>query len=407
MSAMTRAPCGHAAKQCGDGRLFQRVAALFKGAVRELIVPNEQRVPFLDGLRALAVLLVINNHIGGAFAAVHGSNFYTRCPFTKDGWFGVDLFFVLSGYFIGSQLWRELDRTGTISIGNFIIRRGLRIWPLYIFVFIAVSILRSPAYLAAREHGWSDLVFLTNYLPYGIVIGSWSLCSEEHFYILAPLTLFLVGKRSMRSYRWGLNGLLIVEVIVRGVTYAVRSGGIFVRDPQAFRDIYYPFHTHCDGLIAGLILATLTADGSFRMPSWARPWLFVIAGLFAAACAIVVQREILYFFGFAMLFASLVWFGLKSAPQMFSSHVFYVLSRLSFGMYLNHEYMGNWVVTKVTSALGLLHLGAIGATATSFVILTALSMGLSAVTFCLVEHPFLVLRTAILRRRAIPHLVAH
>jgi len=396
-----------AAKHHGGPRAIQRIAGLFHGAVQELKVPTERRVPFLDGLRAIAVLLVVNGHLGEAFSTAHGSNFYTRFPVTLDGWFGVDLFFVLSGYFIGSQLWRELDRTGTISIGNFIIRRGLRIWPLYVFMFLAVSVFGSHEYLVLREHGWSDLVFLTNYLPYGIVMGSWSLCSEEHFYIVTPLLLFLIGKRSLRSYRWGLIGLLVAEVIVRGATYAHFSGGIFVRDTHAFRHIYYPFHTHCDGLIAGLILANATVDKSFRMPGWAKPWLLVVVGLFAAACSVVVNREILYFFGFAMLFASLAWFGIKSAPQFFRSHVFYVLSRLSFGMYLNHEYMSDWVVTKPVQALGLLHLGAVGASAVSFAILTVLSMGLSAVTFCLVEHPFLVWRTAILQRRATPHLVAH
>jgi len=110
-----------------DSPLPSRVIQLFSGSLAELWSPPSNQISFLDGLRSIAILLVINLHFSAEFSSIHGDNFYSRLPFVINGWVGVDLFFVLSGFFIGGQLWKELQRSGTISIGRFILRRGLRI----------------------------------------------------------------------------------------------------------------------------------------------------------------------------------------------------------------------------------------------------------------------------------------
>ena len=207
-----------------------RLRGLFRGGLQELAQPGERRVPFLDGLRAIAVLLVINDHVASGFEQQYGGNRYTRFPLTANGWIGVDLFFVLSGFFIGSQLWKELRRTGTISLRNFVWRRGMRIWPLYFFTF-AVVFLLSPTNAAAKQFGWSDLVFLTNYLNHGIVLGGWSLSSEEQFYLLTPVLLLLCAKRSLRWFRWALAGLFVLEIVVRVVLYVHFFGSLLREEP--------------------------------------------------------------------------------------------------------------------------------------------------------------------------------
>src|SRR5262249_38367589 len=90
------------------------------------------QVPALDALRTCAVLIVLCAHLTVAYLK-HGGidSWLARFPLVKNGGLGVDLFFVLSGYFIGKQLWRELARTGTIHFSRFVFRRGLRIWPLF------------------------------------------------------------------------------------------------------------------------------------------------------------------------------------------------------------------------------------------------------------------------------------
>lgn len=388
-------------------RSFARVAGLFRGGWRELAYPTERRVPFLDGLRAFAVLMVVFAHSGSEFVRQRGANSFSSSWIERQGgWLGVDLFFVLSGYFIGSQLWRELSNTGTISIRWFMVRRGLRIWPLYFFVFLAVTLLL-PGDAAAKQHGWTDLVFITNYTNHGIVAGSWSLCSEEQFYLLAPLALALIGRRSMRSYRWGLAVTLVVVLVVRALTFVALTGHFFGKNPAAFAKLYYPFHTHCDGLIAGLLLANLVASKKVVSGLLARPALLILATAVFCAVTTVIQGDIFPFTSLALFFSAIVWWGVQTKTRLFGQHIFYLLSRLSFGMYLNHEYMEHWVIQRVLPAVGGLRLPPGGASFFAGLILTVFSILLSTATFCLVEHPFLMLRTALLRWKADAHLVAH
>ena len=385
-------------------RKLHRFAGLFSGGWHELTHATERRVPFLDGLRAFAVLLVVNQHISAAFARDVAPNRYSSFTLMRNGWIGVDLFFVLSGYFIGSQLWKELGRSGTISIKQFMLRRGLRIWPLYFFVFAAVFVL-IPGAAAAKQYGWTDLVFITNYTNHGIVSGSWSLCSEEQFYLLAPMALLLIGPRSMRGYRWGLAALLVVVLVVRAATFMVLSGHFFAKDADAFRALYYPFHTHCDGLIAGLLVANLAVSGAQLPGILKRPGVVVLLSLIFLAGTAALQADVFPFTGLAVFFASLVWWGLQSKTELLGQHIFYLLSRLSYGMYLNHEYMQHWVVRHMQT-LGVVRMGNATAAACGFAVLAILSMAVSAASFCLIEHPFLMVRTALLRR-SVPHLTAH
>ena len=351
------------------------------------------------------MLLVINQHMAQRFALRYGGNGYTGFGLTRNGWMGVDLFFVLSGFFIGSQLWRELGKTGGISLGKFMVRRGLRIWPLYLFIFATVFV-SSPAAAAAKEYGWTDLLFVTNYVNHGIVDGSWSLCSEEQFYLLAPLALLLIGPRSMRGYRWGLAALLGLVLVARAITFHAWTLHFLGKDPLAFAHLYYPFHTHCDGLIAGLVVANLASAHERVTGLLARSGLLVLLCGVLLGAVMALRSDILPFTGLAIFFASLVWWGIQSGTRLFEQHIFYLLSRLSFGMYLNHEYMQGWMVRRLEPLLQDAHVPAAAAAALGFIALAGASMGVAAVTFCLVEHPFLMLRTALLRK-AVPPLTAH
>jgi peptidoglycan/LPS O-acetylase OafA/YrhL len=385
-------------------RLIRRVVGLFHGGLQELGSPKERRNPYLDGLRAIAVLLVINGHVADAIRHNLGGNRYTEFTLVDNGWIGVDLFFVLSGYFIGGQLWRELDKTGAIAFGKFVIRRGLRIWPLYFFVFAAIALFWHQQ-LIDKHYGWSDLVFLTNYLPYGIVLGGWSLCSEEQFYLLTPLLLLLFGRQTLRRYTIGLLAIFVLEYLVRAATYYVHAGHhLFVRSPAAFEVIYYRFHTHCDGLIAGLFVANLTGRRALKTPA-RHPWIFVLLGAVFLVAAKRIQPETLDFTGLAVFFGALVWWGTQRNIRLFDSLIFYWLSRLSFGMYLLHPYLISPIVRHISPAIAA-RIGGEGSAFVSFGVLSLAAALISVLTFCLVEHPFLVLRTALLRRTSTPSLVA-
>ncbi|MDW5267491.1 MULTISPECIES: acyltransferase [Acidobacteriaceae] len=372
-------------------------SSLFAGAFDQFRHRPSSQIPFLDGLRTIAILLVINGHFSTSFTSRYGENFYSRMSFVANGWIGVDLFFVLSGFFIGGQLWRELWKEGTISIRQFMLRRGLRIWPLYFFTFLCVLVFYWHN-AAAKEYGWADLVFLANYFNYGIVLGGWSLSTEEQFYILTPLLLYLFARRrDPKTVRIWLWAILLFIPLMRAAIWIHHTGNFFTHDPALFATIYYKFHTHCDGLIMGLIISNLWVSRSTKVVNkfW-RSSLLVLVGFILLLALRHIQHEVLNFTGLAFFFGSLVWFGLNSGTTLFRSRFFYWISRLSFGMYLNHPYLQGPVFHYVLPRLGFFPIASVASQLLGMSILVVLSAAVAFFTFCLVEHPFLNLRTRLL-----------
>jgi peptidoglycan/LPS O-acetylase OafA/YrhL len=390
------------ASPAGSRSLFDRFV---RAPLHELLNPPKEQIPALDALRTCAVLFVIFQHVTTAYLDMGGKpNLFAKMPFVRGGFIGVDLFFVLSGYFIGKQLWREVQKTKTVSIKRFMLRRGFRIWPLYFFFLAAVL---TAAGGLPIDRWWSDVVFLTNYVKHGVVMGSWSLCTEEQFYILAPGLLLLAAPRieSIRQCRKYLIGLLILLPAIRAGIWWNYTHDMMHHEHEIFiKHIYFPIHTHADGLVMGLLLANVevAGDDQYKRGFLTSGWCLLLS---VVACLGLqkLQREVLDFTGITILFGALVWFLLSRKPAWLSflkSRVFFVLSRLSFGMYLNHEYMH-----KRVAAFALAHipfanevpaLHNIAAAA----ILVVLAAMVATVTFCLIEHPFLELRTAVLGKKS-------
>jgi peptidoglycan/LPS O-acetylase OafA/YrhL len=180
-------------------------------------------VPVLDGLRGLAILLVLFAHFtpkGGhtlVGAIVRG--------IASVGSTGVDLFFVLSGFLITGILLEA--KGGAHYFRNFYARRTLRIFPLYygvLFVcFVVVPLIHPPGEAerrVAREQGWLWL-YAGNireslphaYFPFNggwiAMDHFWSLAVEEHFYLVWPLAVFLLGRRAMIGFSLALIGVAL------------------------------------------------------------------------------------------------------------------------------------------------------------------------------------------------------
>jgi peptidoglycan/LPS O-acetylase OafA/YrhL len=364
--------------------------------------PPAGQIPFLDGLRSIAVLLVISGHLSYRFAEAYGANHYSRLPFVANGWIGVDLFFVLSGFFIGSQLWKELKDRGSIAVGRFVMRRGFRIWPLYYFTYLCVLtfVLVLGYGAAAKEYGWSDLIFVTNFHNRGLVMGSWSLCTEEQFYIVTPLALYFMARyiRSIQSYRPLLWGLMLSVLILRAIVWTYVTGHFFSHSPKLFAAISYSSITHCDGLIIGLIISNFWITRDKPALKVATPGVLIAVAVVLMIGLNHIQREVFDFTVLALLFGSLVWLGLQRRIGLFNSRLFYWISRLSFGMYLNHEYMCPWIVNSLLPKLSFSTRFPEFTNLMGVALITLFSAGISLVTFCLVEHPFLQMRKAVLGR---------
>ena len=147
-------------------------------------------VPSLNGLRAVSIFIVILSHV-----FIHAQIPESYLPLA--GPTGVDVFFVISGFLITLLLLREQKRAGSISVPYFYVRRALRIFPAY---FSYLGIMAGLAALGIIDLPTSALVaaltYTTNFFRLGTwdVGHTWSLCVEEHFYLLWPLILVLCGR---------------------------------------------------------------------------------------------------------------------------------------------------------------------------------------------------------------------
>ncbi len=341
----------------------------------------------------MAVLLVMSGHWGDLCGKSIGEQAaILKLPLFHFGWTGVDLFFVLSGYLIGGQLWRELSRTGTVNLPRFLLRRGMRIWPYYCaFLAFMLAFMTDVGWRnSLPTHGWRqflpDLFFISNYTQGG-VSGGWSLSTEEQFYIAVPLALLLIR-------RWPLRWQWVVPTLALCLLPVFRYLEVrhFGRSPSADEPfvIYAPFHTHADGLAIGLLIAWATV----AVPKLTAPLPLARNLVFSApiiAIAMVLHslsRDVFSFSGLALIYGALVLFALRDASiisRFARWRPFYVISRLSYAMYLNH------FLLVEDAAQGLLAARS-GGYATFFIGyagMIALSVGIAGVTFLLIESPFL------------------
>jgi peptidoglycan/LPS O-acetylase OafA/YrhL len=150
------------------------------------------RVPSLDGVRAVAITLVILQHAVPSIGLRRGMR---HIPFLFNaGHFGVTLFFVLSGFLITLLLLRERDSEGCISLRNFYVRRILRLFPAYAVYLAVMAILACTGQIQIPGRAWvAAMTYTTCFTPHlgGVwqVAHTWSLSVEENFYLLWPFLL--------------------------------------------------------------------------------------------------------------------------------------------------------------------------------------------------------------------------
>ncbi len=224
--------------------------------------------PALDGLRAIAVYLVLLFHAGMATVA--------------GGFIGVDLFFVLSGFLVSQVVLAEMDTTGTLRLGQFYARRVKRLLPAAVVVVVATavffalitSVVRRLAYVGDAQ---SSLLYVANWrflaqqndyfaadVAHSPYLHFWSLAIEEQFYFVYPVLLLLLV-RWARTRSWvlpaGLAALLLLSLAAQ--LYWM------VADPN---HAYYGSDARLYQLLAGALAAVLMrAAGAREVPRWAVP----------------------------------------------------------------------------------------------------------------------------------------
>jgi peptidoglycan/LPS O-acetylase OafA/YrhL len=237
-------------------------------------------VPALDGLRGIAVLMVMA--------------FHANLSWTRGGFLGVDVFFVLSGFLISRLLLEERARSGAISFGRFYLRRALRLFPA-LAVLLAVHVAAALLWLEEPRRGWvlSDVWTCASYqinwwrafaprpgLALSPLDHTWSLAAEEQFYLVWPLGLAALAR---------LGGARAVAIGAALGAFASALWSIRLWDPADFHRAYFGLDAHAHGLLIGAAFAAAALGRTPRRSSGALRAVGPLALLAIVACTVLAR----------------------------------------------------------------------------------------------------------------------
>jgi len=272
--------------------------------------------PGLDGLRALAILVVII--------------FHANPNVLVGGYIGVDLFFVLSAYLITSILAEEFRANNSVNLPRFYLRRFLRLGPA-LLLMLAVYLLVAPFAWPGETHGRDALIsalYLSNFtvaagLGPDFLSHTWSLAIEEQFYLLWPF-LLLPLMRSSRAVAW------------LAVAWAAMVAWRF--SFEDWRVFYYRPDTHGTGLIAGALLYF----SGWRANRWAG-----LAGLaiFTALCLTTEIKHSAWSI-IAAEAAAVMMIASVANTKWVETPMLVHLGKLSYGLYLWHYPIAVYLRTR-------------------------------------------------------------
>ena len=362
----------------------------------------------LDGLRGLAVVLVVLSHVAPAKA--------------PGGFLGVDLFFVLSGFLITSLLVSEYEARHAISLGNFWMRRARRLFPALLVVIAVVLVHSLLTASDADTHrvaadGLAAMFYVANwrfiasgqsYILQFIqqapspLRHTWSLAIEEQFYLVWPLLVLavtaVVGRRARASThgsdeahdRRPLRLAVVTLSLVLGLASFAWMVVMYHRGASLDR-IYYGTDTRVFMILIGAALGAMTAgrpglgDGRRRL----RGALIALgclglAGLFVATARLTTSSTVLYAGGYGLVAITLV-VVLAAAAQPGPNPLARVLELrplvglglISYGIYLWHWPLSLWITTGNTGLTG----------AALFTVRCAATLGAALVSYYVVEQP--------------------
>ena len=303
--------------------------------------------PALDGLRGLAVLAVML--------------FHAQVSQVRGGFLGVDIFFVLSGFLITSQLLRELHRAGQIRWGRFFMRRVVRLQPALLLLLLAYTLgwatgwVPGPGTVVARDVATVLLAMAHwarafDWHPPDYLGHAWSLGIEEQFYLLWALLLATMGGYAARRWRVLLLALAGALASMLWMLWLHSAGASPVR-------LYNGLDTRAMALLCGCALASWLharqpdSLDEARPQAKTRPHSRAVAGMGFAALSLLLlcmgsldwRHPLMFAWGYmaiAVTAALLVW-SLVAAPTSLCSALLawpplVAMGKISYGLYLWH-----------------------------------------------------------------------
>jgi peptidoglycan/LPS O-acetylase OafA/YrhL len=351
----------------------------------------------LDTLRALAIALVFIYHYR-VFVGAEPTLGWVGVV----GWVGVDLFFVLSGYLIGHQLFAGLLKGQRLSLGAFYARRALRTWPAFWVVLAAYFLFPEDLGGNTPPPLWRFLTFAQNWAlqPGTAFSHAWSLCIEEQFYLVLPLAALLALR--VGGPRWqvwvALAALTALGITARGLLWM--QHGLESSDIRGYHpSIYYATLCRFDELLPGVAVAWLrNAHPRIWQALMQRGQVLLLVGTAATVAMLYGALRHYYVdghgygffmttFGYsliAMAFALLMMAALSPASWLQRWRVpgAATLALWSYSIYLTHKAVGHVIKGWTPGWPAPLRL----------LLVTLVSLAVGALLFKLVEQRFMRLR---------------
>jgi peptidoglycan/LPS O-acetylase OafA/YrhL len=323
--------------------------------------------PTLDVLRFIAAFGVIIAHGFGAMTGGYGNpSWLIKSPeatqdlnmagmyahrFATNLSIGVDLFFIISGFLITYLLIREKDKSGTINIPKFYIRRALRIWPLYFFLILCAPFLLKwldqPSY---QGYVW-QATFMSNFRVISVndfefpFAHFWSISVEEHFYLFWPVLLFFIPIRKMP--------VAFAAVIFASFLFRMY---IMIYGERNYYHYYLNTFSRMDEMAIGGWIGWLYFQKKIelRIPGFVR-----LIAYTALIILLVLQHRFDYnnqidplfrkyiYIGFMLFVFADFLFNSRFAAKMQKPGVLHYLGKISFGLYMYH----NMLIAPITMKL--------------------------------------------------------
>jgi peptidoglycan/LPS O-acetylase OafA/YrhL len=365
--------------------------------------------PNLDGLRFVCFFMVFLFHINKSVTENYAANNLPIPGFFKvfsllfqNGNLGVNFFFVLSGFLITFLLIKEKEYTGRIHVGNFYVRRILRIWPLfYLCVFIGFVIFPYVAHLVGVSGPETArplfyVLFINNFdvvangHPKSLVLGIlWSIAIEEQYYLSWPLLLSFLP---LRYFKHACIFILIGSLVFRF---------IYRDQPDV---LYFNTLAVIGDMALGGLFAYLTSYPNKFLNYVTNMSRLQIVAIYVIAVGLFLLRRKLFYGGFP--FSSVperliiaFFFGMIIVEQNFSKHSFYKFSRFklmsklgiyTYGLYCLH-FIGIYAALAIITQAGGNHFSLL-TNLVMAVLALFITIGLSLLSYHLFEKRFLTLK---------------
>lgn len=260
-------------------------------------IESTARVQGLDLIRFFAISYVILLHAADTVTSINPVIF----QFFKTGWVGVDLFFVLSGYLIGCQVFNGKEEAGFFHLRRFWAKRWWRTFPLY---FVALFVYTFVKPLLGFPFQDSILKFFFFFQNFGRIYDftqSWSLCIEEHFYIVFPILVFLLGFKKRQAWCW--LGFVLLSLLLRlyvketqgiephavGIDFSIRfltlfhldgiACGVFLAQTRHTWKNFSKLWRRCGGLLGTILVLYFSYTTPYILPGYSVVWMFTLLAM--------------------------------------------------------------------------------------------------------------------------------